>query len=111
MEVKPFGIDVVIIEPGGIKTAWGMIAADHLEDSAKGGPYEEMAVKEAQRIRNLYQSRWVSDSKVVANTILKAVNASRAKTRYLVGSGARTLVFLHAVLPNRLFDNVIKYFL
>ena len=37
MEVKQFGIDVILIEPGGIKTDWGHIAADHLADSAKGG--------------------------------------------------------------------------
>lgn len=31
MEVKPFGIDGVLIEPGGIKTNWGIIAADNLK--------------------------------------------------------------------------------
>ncbi len=35
MEVKEFGIDVIVVEPGGIKTDWGSIAADHLADSAK----------------------------------------------------------------------------
>ncbi len=47
MEVKPFGIDVSLIEPGGIKTNWGLIAADHLAESAKGGTYEEAALKTA----------------------------------------------------------------
>lgn len=36
METSDFGIDVSIIEPGGIKTDWGFIAADKLEASAKG---------------------------------------------------------------------------
>ena len=39
MELKPFGIDVVIIEPGGIRTEWGVIAADHLAESSKGTVY------------------------------------------------------------------------
>lgn len=43
METKPFGINISIIEPGGIKTPWGFIAADHLAESAKGGAYEEQA--------------------------------------------------------------------
>ena len=35
MEMKPFGVDVVMIEPGGIKTNWGIIAADHLAESSQ----------------------------------------------------------------------------
>lgn len=38
MEVEEFGIEVSIIEPGGIKTDWGIIAADKLADSAKAVP-------------------------------------------------------------------------
>lgn len=45
MEVAEFGIDVSVIEPGGIKTDWGFIAADKLVDSAKGGAYEATALK------------------------------------------------------------------
>ncbi len=37
METEPFGINISIIEPGGIKTPWGFIAADDLAESAKGG--------------------------------------------------------------------------
>ena len=34
-------IDVALIEPGGIRTDWGLIAADHLAESSKGTPYEK----------------------------------------------------------------------
>lgn len=37
METEPFGINISIIETGGIKTPWGFIAADDLAESAKGG--------------------------------------------------------------------------
>ena len=36
IELKPFGIKVIKIEPGGIKTPWGGIAADHLEECTSG---------------------------------------------------------------------------
>ena len=54
MEVAGFGIDVVLIEPGAIRTDWGTIAADHLEDSARGGAYEEAARRTAASMRRLY---------------------------------------------------------
>ena len=57
METSDFGIQVSIIEPGGIKTDWGMIAADKLEESAKGGAYESIARKTAENMRRLYSSK------------------------------------------------------
>lgn len=108
MEVSNFGINVSLIEPGVIKTDWGIIAANHLAESAKGGSYEEFAAEKAQGIKKQYSSNWGSDSKLVAKTILKAVNQRAPKTRYLIGFGAKPLVFLKTVLPTRLFDIIIK---
>ena len=51
MELKPFGIDVSMIEPGGIQTDWGLIAADHLAESSKGTPYEAEGLREAETMR------------------------------------------------------------
>ena len=54
MEIADFGIDVSSIEPGGVKTDWGFIAADKLEKSARGGAYAEQATKAAKGIRSQY---------------------------------------------------------
>ena len=51
VDIKPFGIDVVTIEPGGIKTAWGGIAADNLEACTAGSVYEPTASREAALFR------------------------------------------------------------
>lgn len=108
MEVGDFGIDVAIIEPGGIKTPWGFIAADHLEKSAKGGAYEKQAGKTAEGMRKQYSGNMMSRPEVISKAISKAVNARRPKTRYLVGFGARLIVCLHTVLPTRWFDWMMK---
>lgn len=108
MEVEEFGIKVSIIEPGGIKTPWGHIAADHLELSSKNGAYEEKASKMAGKMRKLYNSSLMSNPLVVAKGISKAVNAHRPKTRYRIGFMAKPLVFLHSILPTRVFDKIIK---
>ena len=107
METKEFGIDVVLIEPGGIRTDWGSIAAEHLKESSKGGAYEKAAVKAAEGLKKHYSGKLLSDPKVVSKAIMKAVNRRRPRTRYLIGFGSKTLVFLHAVLPSRAYDRIM----
>ncbi|MBR5028142.1 MAG: SDR family NAD(P)-dependent oxidoreductase [Bacteroidales bacterium] len=106
MEVRQFGIKVVMIEPGGIKTNWGIIAADHLEGSSKGTAYEEIAMNEAALLRKGYTMDLLSDPSKVAKTIVKAANRKRPKTRYLVGRGAHLMMFLKHVLPYKWWDKI-----
>lgn len=109
MEVKEFGIDVILVEPGGIKTDWGSIAADHLADSAKNGPYKLAAQKAADGMRKLYNGKMMSDPIVIAKIIAKAIATKKPRARYLIGFGAKPLVFLHTILPTRLFDYLIMH--
>jgi hypothetical protein len=44
---------------------------------------------------------------VVADAVARAVTARRPRTRYPVGVGARPLIFLRWLLPDRVFDRVI----
>ena len=108
MEVKPFGIDVVLIEPGGIRTNWGLIAADHLAESSKGTPYEKEGLREAKTFRKAYSMQLLSKPSVVTRAISKAVNRRHPRARYRVGFGAHTLVFLHAILPARWWDAMVR---
>lgn len=108
MEVKPFGIDVALIEPGGIRTNWGIIAADHLAESSKGTPYEAEGLRESETMRKAYSMRLLSKPSVVTRAISKAVNSRHPRTRYRVGFGAGTLVFFHSILPDRWWDALFR---
>lgn len=108
MELKPFGIDVSMIEPGGIKTNWGIIAADHLAESSKDTPYEAEGFRESETMRKAYSMRLLSNPSVVTRAISKAVNSRHPRARYRVGFGAHTLVFLHAILPARWWDALFR---
>ena len=108
MEVKPFGIDVALIEPGGIRTDWGIIAADHLAESSKGTPYEAEGLREAETMHKAYSMRLLSKPSVVTRAISRAVNSRRPRARYRVGFGAGTIVFFHALLPARWWDALFR---
>jgi NAD(P)-dependent dehydrogenase (short-subunit alcohol dehydrogenase family) len=104
LETKPFGIDVVVIEPGSIRTEWGGIAADALRKVSGTGPYR----RQAEDMAKSMDSERSSPPSVVADAVAKAVTARRPRTRYLVGFAARPLVTLRRLLPDRAFDAVIK---
>lgn len=108
METQPFGIDVVIVEPGGIKTEWGIIASDNLKKTSGTGAYAEAALKAAEGTAKIYTSNQLSDPTVISDTILKAVTAGKPKTRYATGRFAKLSLFLRKWLSDRMFDKMIQ---
>jgi NAD(P)-dependent dehydrogenase (short-subunit alcohol dehydrogenase family) len=109
VEVGPFGIDVVVIEPGSIRTEWGKIAADKLRDVSGSGPYAALAGKIALSLEATSgpNARMVSPPSRIADTVVRAATARRPRTRYAVGAGAKPLIFLRGALPDRAFDRLI----
>ncbi|MEU7993344.1 MULTISPECIES: oxidoreductase [Rothia] len=107
IEVEPFGIDVVIIEPGGIATEWGGIAADNVEKVSGAGAYADQARAVAKSLRGGGINKG-SKPTVISDAIAKALTAEKPKTRYAVGFGARPLIAAHAILPDRAFDKLIS---
>ena len=110
MELKEFGIKVSIIEPGRVKSNWGIIAADNLLNAGKNSPYEETCTRVAKIYKDIYggNSKLMTKPEKVAKKISYAVNKKHPKTRYLFGFGARPMVFMHWILPNKAFDFIMK---
>ena len=107
IEAAGFGIDVIIVEPGGIKTPWGEIATANLRETSGSGVYAAGVAKTAEGMRKLYEGKQLSDPSVIARTIVQAVTAARPRTRYAAGYMARSVLLLRWLLPDRLFDRVI----
>jgi short-subunit dehydrogenase len=110
LEAEPLGIHVVLIEPGSIQTGWGSIAAKKLTATSGSGPYGPQAAAVAARLENSSQpgARMTSTRSVIAKAILRAATARRPKTRYKVGYGARPMILLSRILPDRVFDAVTR---
>ncbi|WP_127529319.1 oxidoreductase [Paenibacillus kobensis] len=110
LEVEPFGIDVIVVEPGGIATDWGIIAAENLRKVSVDGAYEQVANKSADNMVKTYTGTLLTKPEVIARCIGKAVSVKRPKTRYLIGFGAKPMVFLKTIFSDRMFDKIIKRF-
>ncbi len=108
MEVAPFGIDVIVIEPGAIRTEWSGIASDGLLRMSGATAYGPAARQLAKLHAGANASRLSSPPEVVARTIAKSVRADRPRTRYATGGGARTILFLRRILSDRMFDGLMR---
>ncbi|MDP9219082.1 MAG: oxidoreductase [Actinomycetota bacterium] len=109
MELRPFGIQVVVIEPGAIKTEWAGISADNVRARSAGGPYAQQAGQVGAVLdAGAGETARGSDPRVVADAVVKAATARRPRTRYAIGLGAKPLILLRRVLPDRGFDFLMR---
>jgi len=105
LELAPFGIRVVVVEPGGIKTEWTGIAIRSLLDRSGATAYGSHAKSWSNVLE--YGDANGSDPSVIADAIVRAVRARHPKTRYVAGAFARQILTMRWLLPDRLFDGVM----
>lgn len=108
MEMKPFGIDVVMIEPGAIKTDWGVIAAQHLKESSAGSAYETVGTQWADNMDWFYKTNLLSSPHVITKAISQAVNSRHPKARYCRGRFSIIGRLAHALMPARWWDATMR---
>jgi len=103
-EVRPFGIDVIVIEPGGIKSEWSGIAHDSLMRVSGNGAYKEIAIPIADAF-NTIESK-VPDPILISKLIYKAITERKPNARYSAGYMAKPALFMRKILSDNLFDKV-----
>jgi NADP-dependent 3-hydroxy acid dehydrogenase YdfG len=107
-EVKGFGVDVSIIEPGLIKTHFAETAVDSV--SHEDGPYAEFNTAVSAATAGAYEGpfgKLGGGPEAVAKAIEKAITARRPRPRYPVTLSARVFMTQRALLPDRAWDRVV----
>lgn len=109
LELQPFGIEVIIVEPGPIKTEWGSIAIEKLMQTSGRGAYVTAAQTGAKLLALSNNEKVASAPEVVANTISKAIAAKRPKARYVSGTGAAFLVTFRKFASDAVMDRFMRF--
>jgi NAD(P)-dependent dehydrogenase (short-subunit alcohol dehydrogenase family) len=109
-EVKGFGIDVIVIEPGLIKTGFADAAVGSMADTANEGPYGEFNTAVGQATAGAYEgglARLGGGPDTVARKIERAITARRPKTRYRVTPSAGLTLGMRGVMTDKMWDRFV----
>jgi short-subunit dehydrogenase len=110
VEVKPFGVQVVVIEPGVTRSGFEeTISGSDALASHDDSPYAAMRTSVAEGNSAAYANpRLSASAESVAQTLVKAIEADRPRTRYLLTPAARAMVTARAVGGDRVWDGLVK---
>jgi NAD(P)-dependent dehydrogenase (short-subunit alcohol dehydrogenase family) len=111
-ELRPWGIDVSIVEPGSIATPiWDKSTRAARDLEARMGPevrrYYGEAIDAMYAFADETARRGVPPQKV-ADAVAHAIRAKRPRTRYVVGTDARIQSVVAKIVPDRVRDVLIE---
>jgi NADP-dependent 3-hydroxy acid dehydrogenase YdfG len=109
-ELRGFGIDVILIEPGLIVTNFGEVASASVDSDAEG-PYAEFNREVAKATAGVYKgplAKLGGEPSKVAEVIARAIEAKRPKSRYPVTPSARLMINQRRLMPDRVWDLAMR---
>jgi NADP-dependent 3-hydroxy acid dehydrogenase YdfG len=110
MEVQAFGVQVVLIQPTGVYTAFDAKIAQTMPQTGDSSAYAFFKANHAEVTRRMFSGNGnygIIKPEDVARTILQAAQAKQPKTRYKVGLSAHLYTGLRRILPDRIWDTIM----
>ena len=113
VEVKPFGIDVILVEPGLVRTNFESRVSESLETGAQGDgaetAYGDLLAANDKRTTSGYANDFMATGpEAVAAVIVKAVESSRPRSRYVVTPAAKAIINLRRFGGDRVWDATMR---
>lgn len=110
VELKPLGINVVIVEPGSITTEFTEVVAQHasmLPTTSGASPYQDLTDKVTRTMADPSFISKSSPPSVIAETILAALSTSKPRSRYMAGYLAKPMWALRRFGGDGLYDRAV----
>jgi short-subunit dehydrogenase len=105
-EVKDFGIDVIVVEPGATRSEWGNVATEILMKVSGHTAYKDLAAKTHNAFNRM--NKGIAEPVVIAKLIKNGIEAKSPKTRYTTSQIASSLLlFLRKILSDKQMDRLI----
>ncbi|HLT94396.1 MAG TPA: oxidoreductase, partial [Membranihabitans sp.] len=109
LEVKEFGIKVVVVQPGIIRTSWVDVSIDYLIQSSGSGAYHQSVHRFAHLLQKLYSHSRSTSPEILGRWIAKAATTDRPRTRYAKGLLAIPAITLRTWFGDRLYDTAFMW--
>jgi NAD(P)-dependent dehydrogenase (short-subunit alcohol dehydrogenase family) len=108
IELAPWGVPVVLVQPGATDTTIFAKAASAAKASLLDAPPDRLALysEQLEAVARATAKQRLAPVKSLVDVIVRAIEASRPKPRYLVGTDTRAASFL-SHLPTRLRDRIL----
>ena len=107
IELKSFGIDVVLIEPGVIKTEFQDVMMDSTVERSLGTPYEKKLKALEKATQEMYERGIGSPPSTITKLIIKAINSHNPKRRYVGGLFAKPMLFIKKWFGDKMYEKAI----
>lgn len=113
-EVAGFGVRVIVIEPGLVRTRYASTTIETIDELEHAGPYDAFHASVARVTQESYEKGPLAQlgggPERVARVVEKALTARRPRTRYRVTASARVFLLTRRLLPDRVWDLVLSGF-
>lgn len=101
VEVAPFGVQIVVVQPGRVESEWSATAARTLRASAKRSAYRKQAEPFAALLEDYGGA---ASPEVVVDAVMRALTAERPRRRYATPLDAHISILLHWLLPDAAWE-------
>lgn len=106
MEVRPFGIDVIDIQPPGVRTRFISTGNDLLPKTGDNSPYAEGKAAFEEKTKKMTSD--LIEPEDVAEKVLRAVQDKRPRPAYKVGFVTQLTNMMRRFMPKRSFDSLVE---